>query len=358
MLLDAPMAVLAIDADGLVRSANPAAERLFGDKVAGPHTPAASLIEGLTLTAQATDQAIEKFNVGKTGGGNAPHMTARSVTGEAVAVEVKAAHFTALGETFVTLFIQDATAVRRAEAAAHKLQTVITNNWRLASLGEMASVLAHELNQPLSAIANYIYAARHLLGVEAPDVDRIVASLDAANNQTQRAGETIRRMRGLMSRETGYHADEEIHALVEDLMPALLIRARTVNAKIKVDVAPAETARCDRIQIQQVLGYLVRNAMEAARGEGARLIQIRGRSIRACGSYELIVEDDGPGIAPEIVDQLFEPLASTNKGATGLGLSICKTILEAHGGSISCSASSLGGAAFSVLLKTDSEALA
>lgn len=352
ILVDAPMAVLAIDTQGCVRSANATAERFFGGDLVGAKRPAASLIEGLNLTGAATAEAIEQFNVRSLGGGDGVHMTARRLNGEAVAVDVQAARFTAVGETFVTLFIQDVTAVMRAEVAVQELRNEITHNWRLNSLGEMASMLAHELNQPLSAITNQLHAARHLLGVEPPDADRVIACLAAADAQAQRAGDTIRRMRALMSRETGYHAEEDVLAVIEDLMPILRISAREFGAKISVDVAPSGTAHCDRVQVQQVLGNLVRNAMEAEPRCGARQILIRGRSNPAERSYELTVEDDGPGISPEVRDRLFEPLASTKKNGMGLGLSICKSIVEAHGGSMSCSGSALGGAAFSFSLRS------
>lgn len=353
ILVDAPMAVLAVDGDGLVRSANGTAERFFGGKIASTGLRASSLIEGLTLTGADTSETIEQFNVRSRGGGDGVHMTARRLSGEPVPVDVQAAPFTAVGEPFVTLFVQDVTAVMRAETAIQELRNEITHNWRLNSLGEMASMLAHELNQPLSAIANHLHAARSLLHAASPDIGRAVSSMIAAEAQSQRAGEVIRRMRALMSRETGYHADEEVLAVVEDLMPILRISGREFDSRFRVDVLPGETAHCDRVQVQQVIGNLARNAMEAEPRTGGRNIEIRGRTDPVEGCYRLTVEDDGPGIAAEVVDRLFEPLASTKKKGMGLGLSICRTIVEAHGGSLRCIPGTLGGAAFEFSLRTD-----
>lgn len=347
------MAVIAVDRDGLVRSANGTAERFFGGEIASTGLQASSLIEGLTLIGADTPETIEQFNMRSRGGGDGVHMTARRLSGEPVPVDVQAARFTADDEPFVTLFVQDVTAVMRAETAIQELRNEIAHNWRLNSLGEMASVLAHELNQPLSAIANHLHAARSLLHGAPPDIGRAVSSMIAAEAQSQRAGDTIRRMRALMSRETGYHADEDVLAVVEDLMPILRISGREFDARITVDVLPDEMAHCDRIQVQQVIGNLARNAMEAEPRTGVRNIAIHGRADPADGCYRLTVEDDGPGIPAAIVDRLFEPLASTKKNGMGLGLSICRTIVEAHGGSLSCIPGSLGGAAFSFSLRTD-----
>lgn len=347
------MAVFAVDRNGLVRSANRAAERFFGGEIASSGLQASSLIEGLTLTAADTPEIIKQFNRRSRDDGAGAHMTARRLSGDPVPVEVKVAGFTAVGEPFISLFVQDVTAVIRAEKAIQELRNEITHSWRLNALGEMASVLAHDLNQPLSAIANQLHAARSLLQTASPDIGRAITSMTAAEAQSQRAGETIRRMRALMSREIGDHADEEVLALVEDLMPILRTSGREFGARFIVDVLPDETAHCDRIQIQQVIGNLTRNAMEAGPRVGARSIAIRGRADPADGCYRLTVEDDGPGIPAEVSHTLFEPWASTKKNGLGLGLSICRTIVEAHGGSLSCSSGSLGGAAFSFSLRTD-----
>lgn len=349
------MAVLAVDGAGVVRSANATAKRFFGGDVSATRVAAADLVEGLRIAGDAGDEAVDQFNR-RSVGGDRGRMTARRLSGETVPVEVQAARFTAVGESFVILFIQDVSATIRAEAAVQELRDEITHNWRLNSLGEMASMLAHELNQPLSAITNYLHATRSLLAGASPDTGQAIAALLAAEAQARRAGDTIRRIRGLMSRETGYHANEEVLAVVEDLMPILHISAREFGAKVSVDVKALETAHCDRGQIQQVLANLVRNAMETAPRDGMRHIVIRGRSSQEDGSYILSVEDDGPGVAPEVVDHLFEPLASTKKN--GMGLAICRTIIEAHGGSMTCAKGPHGGAAFSFTLKSDRKAAA
>jgi two-component system sensor kinase FixL len=353
------MAILAVDVAGVVRCANATAERFFGGDVSAARVAVADLVEGLDLVGDAGEEAVDQFNRRSRGiGGDGGRMMARRLSGEAVPVDVQAARFTAVGESFVTLFIQDVSAVISAEAAVQELRNEITHNWRLNSLGEMASILAHELNQPLSAITNYLHATRSLLGGASPDTGQAITALLAAEVQARRAGDTIRRIRALMARETGYHANEEMLAVVEDLMPILRISAREFGANISVDVKALETAHCDRVQIQQVLANLVRNGMEAAPKDGIRHIVIRGRSNPEDGSYILSVEDDGPGIAPDVADRLFEPLASTKKNGMGLGLSICKTIVEAHGGAMSCAKAPLGGAAFSFTIKSDRQATA
>ena len=346
ILLDAPMAVVAVDRDGLIRSANMTAEIFFGGVLTAPATvPIVSLIDGMKLSGSADDEMVATFNVRSRSGGEGVHMQARRLDGTPVPVDIQAARFSAVGESFVTLFIQDVTAVMAAETAVQELRFQITQNWRLNSLGEMASMLAHELNQPLSAIANHLHGARSLLACENADLEAIGQSLDAADGQAQRAGDTIRRLRALMSRDTGYHKPEFVAEVIGEIMPILNISAREVDAELELCIDPKHQTDCDRVQLQQLVVNLVRNAIEAPASGVPRQVRVSGKCLGR-GAYSIAVEDNGPGIAPEMRDHLFTPLASTKAEGMGLGLSICRTIVEAHGGKIESVKSELGGAGF------------
>jgi two-component system, LuxR family, sensor kinase FixL len=350
ILVDAPMAVVAIDRQGLIRTANATAETFFGGPlVTGPHRAIGELIDGLRLTGGASEGDVAAFNVRSRSGGEGVHLQVRRLDGSTVPVDIQAARFSAGGEDFVTLFIQDVTAVMAAEQAVQELRLQITQNWRLNSLGEMASMLAHELNQPLSAVANHLHAAEVVLARDRPDADAARRSIAAAQDQAQRAGETIRRLRALLSRGTGYHRSEVVAEVVGEIMPILSITAQEMDAEILLDILPDHQTHCDRVQIQQLVFNLVRNAMEAPATERRREIRISGRCIGR-GAYRLLVEDNGPGLSSSIRDRLFDPLTSTKPDGMGLGLSICRTIVEAHGGTISSVESSLGGAAFAFSL--------
>ena len=346
ILVDAPMAVLAIDERGNIVTANATAEQFFGGPLTGSEVRAGrDLINGLSLTGASDDQELAAFNLRNRSGGDSGHMEACRLDGSRVAVDIQAARFSALEETFVTLFVQDVTAIMEAEMAVQDLRMQITHNWRLNSMGEMASMLAHELNQPLSAIANHLHSARALLARDEVDVVEARQSIEAAEAQALRAGETIRRLRALMSRDTGYHKTEFVAEVIGEIMPILSISAREHNADILVDISPKHRTDCDRVQLQQLIVNLVRNAMEAPETHLRRVVQITGRCLGR-GAYRIAIEDNGPGIAPEIRAHLFDPLVSTKSSGMGLGLSICRTIVSAHGGTIESIESSLGGGGF------------
>ncbi len=346
ILLHAPMAVVAIDGDGLIRSANVTAETFFGGGLTTPvPVPIASLVDGMKLNGDADDETISSFNVRSRSGGEGVHMQARRLDGTTVPVDIQAARFSAVGQTFVTLFIQDVTAVMAAETAVQELRVQITQNWRLNSLGEMASMLAHELNQPLSAVANHLHGARALLTRDDSDPEAIRHCLDAAEAQAHRAGDTIRWLRALMSRDTGYHKPEFVAEVVGEIIPILSISAREVDAELDLRIDPNHQTDCDRVQLQQLVVNLVRNAIEAPPSTLPRHVRVSGKCL-GHGAYSIAVDDNGPGIPPEMMDHLFTPLASTKPEGMGLGLSICRTIVEAHGGKIEGGASELGGARF------------
>jgi two-component system sensor kinase FixL len=350
ILVDAPMAVVAIDRLGTLRTANATAETFFGVRLTGDQPRRINdLIEGLRLSGDASEEDVTAFNISSRRGGDRVHLLARRFEGSTVPVEIQAARFSAVGEDFVTLFIQDVTAVMEAEQAVQELRLQITQNWRLNSLGEMASMLAHELNQPLSAIANNLHAASALLGRPEPEIVAAQRSIAAAEAQAQRAGDTIRRLRALMSRDSGYQTTETVAEVIGEIMPILNISAREMDAEIVVDIHPDHRTDCDRVQLQQLIFNLVRNAIETPTTADRRQVRISGHCLGR-GAYRVLVEDNGPGLAPEIRDRLFDPLTSTKPDGMGLGLSICRTIVEAHRGTIASVGSALGGAAFAFTL--------
>jgi len=350
ILVDAPMAVVAIDRVGTVRTANATAESFFGGRLTGDQPRRiVDLIEGLRLSGDASEDDVTAFNIRSRSGGDGVHLQARRLDGSTVPVDIQAARFSAVGEDFVTLFIQDVTAVMEAEQAVQELRLQITQNWRLNSLGEMASMLAHELNQPLSAIANNLHAAGALLARPEPEILPAQRSIAAAEAQAQRAGDTIRRLRALMSRDTGYHTTEAVGEVIGEIMPILNISAREMEAEVGLSIHPDHRTDCDRVQLQQLIFNLVRNAIEAPSTGDRRRVLISGQCLGR-GAYRVLVEDNGPGLAPEIRDHLFDPLASTKPDGMGLGLSICRTIVEAHRGTIANVDSALGGAAFAFSL--------
>jgi two-component system sensor kinase FixL len=244
-----------------------------------------------------------------------------------------------------TGFVHDLTSLHEANDRAQDLSDQLSHVWRMNSLGEMAAILAHELNQPLTAISNYVRGARTLVArLELKD-DSLLDAVEKAGDQALRAGEIIRRMRGLISRNDIEQRPESLAEMISEIDFIITLVAREANVTVTYNLSEGlDQVLADRIQIQQVVTNLVRNAVEAMRDGPQRKLEISARP--QDGDWLICVEDSGPGIAKEMEDRLFTPLASSKEKGMGLGLSISKTIVENHKGALWVERSHLGGAAF------------
>jgi two-component system, LuxR family, sensor kinase FixL len=252
---------------------------------------------------------------------------------------------------YFTGFIRDLTEREESAARLTEIQGELARLARVNELGEMASTLAHELNQPLAAIANYAQGC--VIGLdEFPEQSDMREALQEISNQSLRAGQIIRHLREFVMRGDTEKASEDIRKLVEEAGALALVGSRERGVRSVFDFAPgAELVSADRVQIQQVLINLMRNAMEAMRDSQTRLLTIRTSPAEGDTDTVLVeVSDTGPGIADEIASQLFQPFVTTKAGGMGIGLSISKRIIEAHGGSIGVRRNSHGGATFSFTL--------
>jgi two-component system sensor kinase FixL len=253
------------------------------------------------------------------------------------------------GERCFTGLVHDLTDLTEAQERSEELRDQLTHVWRLNSLGEIASVLAHELNQPLTAIANYSRAARTIVSrLELTD-DDLLEALEETGAQAIRAGEIIRRTRAMVSREHNEQQIISLKALILEMEMIINMLAREASVSVSYDFEDGpDEVQVDRIQIQQVLGNLARNAFDAMRaGAGGRL-EIGTR--KTSGGWIVRLSDSGPGLAPHIANRLFEPLVSGKTNGMGLGLSISKTIIDHHHGEIWVERSRYGGAAFCFML--------
>jgi two-component system sensor kinase FixL len=211
----------------------------------------------------------------------------------------------------------------------------------------MASTLAHELNQPLAAIANYLKGSQRML--ESATDEKSVTLRDAlakASDQAMRAGHIIRRLRDFVSRGESERRVENITKLVEEASALALVGVKDRGIRVQFQFDPAvDLVLADRVQIQQVLLNLIRNAMESMEKAPARELVIAvvpddGHHVRVS------VSDSGSGIAPEVAEQLFQPFVTTKRHGMGVGLSISRTIIEAHGGRIWVEANAKSGTTF------------
>jgi two-component system sensor kinase FixL len=246
-----------------------------------------------------------------------------------------------------TGFIQDLTEREATERELHNVQSELAHVSRLTDMGTLATSIAHELNQPLTAVANYVEAARDLL--DQPDANTIAMvreALDECAQQSIRAGEIVRRLRDFMSRGDTERRIELLTRLISEANALALLGARESGIDVEVRLDPqVEYVLVNRIQIQQVLVNLIRNAMEAMAEMPVRQLRISSRKTPD-GMVKVSVSDSGPGIAPEIAGQLFEPFVTTKADGMGIGLSICQTIIRAHEGKIWAEPSDMGGTTF------------
>jgi len=256
-----------------------------------------------------------------------------------------------------TGFIRDLTERQQAELRVHDLQSVLAHVQRVSEMGTLATSLAHELNQPLTAIANYVETARDLL--ENPDseaIETVREALAESAAQSVRAGQIVRRLRDFIARGDSERRVESLHRLVSEASALALVGGGEHGLEVDVKLDPsADRILVDRIQIQQVLLNLIRNAIEAMVDSPIRRLSIYSERVSG-GLVRMTVADSGPGLAEEIKERLFEPFRSTKESGMGLGLSISAAIVSAHGGSIWAERSKLGGTAFQfTVIDADSE---
>jgi PAS domain S-box-containing protein len=228
----------------------------------------------------------------------------------------------------------DVTARKEGEVELQRVQGELIHLSRLSAMGAMASTLAHELNQPLTAIANYARGIRHCTNLEGQDL--LAEAVQGVEEGSQRAGDIVRRLREYVTRGELERRVVSLSQIVKEACGLALVDAGSMGVEHRIELDPkADKVLADKVQVQQVLLNLVRNAVEAMVEHGGerRLLVSSHRSGRK-KQIEISVADSGPGIAEEIRDELFTPFVSTKTEGMGVGLSICRTIIEAHDGRI------------------------
>jgi two-component system sensor kinase FixL len=244
--------------------------------------------------------------------------------------------------------IHDVTDRRRAEDEARVLQERLTHFSRLSTMGEMAAGLAHEINQPLAAIATYAQACQRLIRQPDHDIEDVLAALEQINAQALRAGEVIRRLRNFVKNREVKREPVNCSRLLEDLRTLAETDARLHNIRLRLDCEePLPTVYADPIQLQQVILNLVRNAIDAMSEapEDRREVVLTTR-MAADREVEITVTDQGTGLAPEATEHLFNPFFTTKSSGTGLGLAISRSIVRAHGGRLWHTPNDVCGARF------------
>lgn len=247
-----------------------------------------------------------------------------------------------------TGFIRDLTERQETLLRLQDLQSELAHVGRVSEMGTLASSLAHELNQPLTAVASYCESARDLLAGHPDDetLEMIREAMDEAAKQAVRAGQIVRRLRDFMSHGETERQVESLQRLINEANALALVGSREHGIDVQLTLDPtADLVFVDRIQVQQVVVNLIRNAIDAMIDSPVRSLSIRtARGKR--GFVEVSIEDTGTGISEAIAPQLFQPFVTSKQNGMGIGLSICRTIVQAHGGRIWFEPGSNGGTAF------------
>jgi two-component system sensor kinase FixL len=348
-----PEAMIVMDEDGIVQLFSVTAERLFGYAAAEAVGQTACRLMRADKDAGNLQPAARRLAMLDPRGPRVGHLT-RGVRkdGSTFPMQLVIGEARSGVRPFFTAFVLDLTAQQKTQKELRELQVNLMQMSRLTALGEMASTLAHELNQPLTAIANYLQGSRMLLASGREGV--LPAVRDAVNQaaeQALRAGKVIRSLRDFLARGATEHEEESLPRIVEEASALALLGVREDGVAVAFDLAPdADRVSCNKVQIQQVLLNLIRNAMEAMHQEPVRRLRVASRR---CGPdlVELSVHDTGHGISPEIRDKLFQPFVTTKPRGMGVGLSISRTIVEAHGGRLWVEPGPDGGSVFRLTLR-------
>ena len=347
-----PDAMIVIDERGRIQSFSSAAERLFGHAASDVVEKNVKMLMP-TPYREDHDSYLNRYT--RTGErriiGIGRVVVGQRHDGSTFPMELAVGEMHVRNRRFFTGFIRDLTERQQTEARLQELQSELVHMSRLTAMGEMASALAHELNQPLSAIANYMKGSRRLLADRSDEnADLVRDAMDKAADQALRAGEIIRRLRDFVARGESERRVEDVRKLVEEASALALVGTKDKGVRVRYAFAPGlDFVLADKVQVQQVLLNLMRNAIEAMEDSATRELVVETAPAQT-GLIEINVADTGAGIAPEIGAQLFQPFVTTKRQGMGVGLSISRTIIEAHGGSISARPNTGGGTVFSFTL--------
>ena len=343
-----PDAMIVIDSRGIMQFFSKAAARQFG------YTEGEAIGQNVSMLMPEPDRSrhdsyLERYRA--TGDrriiGIGRIVTGKRKDGTTFPMHLSVGEMRSGGQTFFTGFVRDLTEQQQTQHRLQELQSELVHISRLSAMGEMASALAHELNQPLAAISNYMKGSRRLLSAS-PDPNRakIESAMDRAAEQALRAGQIIRRLRDFVARGESEKRVESITRLIEESGALGLTGAREqgVNLQFELD-RKHDLVLVDRVQIQQVLVNLFRNALEAMAGSEQRRLVASTRPV-AEDMIEIAVADTGTGFADGVESNLFQTFFTTKEAGMGVGLSISRSIVEAHGGKMWAENNTSGGATF------------
>jgi two-component system sensor kinase FixL len=348
-----PDAIVVIDDKGLIQSFSGNAERLFG--FTGREVQGRNV--SMLMPAphrQDHDSYLARYHA--TGErrmiGMGRVVVGQRKDGSTFPMELSVGEVLREGNRQFIGFVRDLTEHHEREQLLHEAQSELLHMSRLSTMGQMASSLAHELNQPLAAITNYLQGSRRLLEHDSDEHSaQLREALDKAGEQALRTGQIIRRLRDFVARGETEWRIESIKRLVEEISALALVAAKEQSVRVIFQLDPSvDLVLVDKVQVQQVLLNLLRNAMEAMETSDRRELVV---STAPAGDNMIAVSvaDTGSGIDPKVAAQLFQPFVTTKRQGMGIGLSISRTIIESHGGAITMEPNPDGGSIFRFTLR-------
>jgi two-component system sensor kinase FixL len=345
-----PDAIITINRDGIIDFFNPAAERMFGyraDEVVGQNvkilmpSPYREQHDGYLSRYLRTGEkrilGIGRIVVGKRKDGSTFPM------------ELAVGEASMAGRPVFAGLIRDISERRAIERQLHEVQADLIHVSRLSAMGDLASALAHELNQPLTAINNYVLSAQRLLQGDAEQRKRVFDILTKTAEQAMRAGEIIRHLRNFIQRHEPEREPLDINKVIDEATALAFIGMREKNIEVNFERgAEIPPVTIDKIQIQQVIINLIRNALDAM--DGMKLRKLTLATGIDAEQVKISIADTGCGVSPEIADRLFMPFVTTKSEGLGVGLSISRTIVENHGGMLWFESNTDSGTTFHLTL--------
>ncbi|HET6970737.1 MAG TPA: PAS domain S-box protein [Phenylobacterium sp.] len=348
-----PDAMIVIDDHGIMHSFSSAAERQFGWLASEAIGRNVSILMPEPYRAAHDSYLARYLSTGERriiGIGRV--VVGERKDGSTFPMELAVGEMKSGDQRYFTGFVRDLTERQAAERRLQDLQGELVHVSRLSALGEMASALAHELNQPLTAATNFMKGCLILARRDPIDRARLEDMISQGADQALRAGQIIRRLRDFVAKGEADRRLEHLPTLLEEAGALAMVGARERSVRLRFEIDPKiDLVLADKVQIQQVALNLIRNAIEAMEDCPRRDLVVGARIISQ-DMVEVWVSDTGHGISPEVAEQLFQPFMTTKVHGMGIGLSISRTIIEAHGGRIWVEANPEGGAVFRFTLRS------